>query len=107
MLAKKYRLPIQTAIAKRGKEIRSVYFLIKIFAGSLPYSRFWVILKKGIVKKSTDRNRVKRIIFETIRKSGFPLKISGADVLIIISASAVKLPKDELAEELIKNLSKL
>lgn len=100
-------MPIQTAIAKRGKEIRSAYFLIKIFISPLPYSRFGVILKKGIVKKSTDRNCIKRIIFETIRKAGFPEKIIGSDVLIIISASAVKLPKDKLSEELIKNLNNL
>jgi len=69
--------------------MRSPYFLIKIFAGDRPVSRFGVIISKAVFKKAVDRNRLKRLIFDFIQKkqSGF----KNGDYLIIALASASQL----------------
>ncbi len=100
MLAKKYRLPVQTAIGKRGKETRFPDFLIKIFSSPNDFSRFGVVLKKGAVKKSVDRNRIRRAIFDAIRIRQKDFNSPGFDFLIIAGSAVLKLPVAELKQKI-------
>jgi len=107
MLPKKYRLPIQNFVGKKGRSDKSRYFLLKIF--SLPaealakagaHSRFGIIISRRVSKKAVDRNRIKRQIFNFLReiKNQLPIK----DYLIIVHPEAAKLDKSSLKAEIAK-----
>ena len=100
MLAKKYRLPVQSAVGKKGKEMHFSHFLIKIFPSRLPYSRFGVVLKKGIAKKAVDRNRVRRTIFDAIRKMENATAVPNRDIIAIVGKAAPQLKREVLISEI-------
>ncbi len=100
MLAKKYRLPVQSMIGKRGGEVRFTHFLLKFFPSALKYARFGVILKKGIAKKASDRNRVRRVIFDVVRKLNAPELLPNRDIIIIVGRSAIHLKSADLNHEM-------
>ena len=98
MLPKKYRLPIQNFVGKKGRSDKSRYFLLKIFPGVHKFSRFGIIISSKVSKKAVDRNRIKRRIFNFVReiKNQLPLN----DYLIIVHPEASKLNEKELIKEL-------
>ena len=89
MLAKKYRLrgnQVQQLIRK-GKAQKYGLLGIKVLPNRLAYSRFACIISKKVAKKAVQRNRLRRIIFDQIKKE----KTEGKDILIKL----YKLPEDE------------
>ena len=100
MLPKKYRLPIQNFVGKKGRSDKSRYFLLKIFPGVYKFSRFGIIISRRVSKKAVDRNRIKRQIFNFLReiKNQLPIK----DYLIIVHPEAAKLDKSSLKAEIAK-----
>lgn len=100
MLAKKYRLPVQFVVGKKGEEMRFRNFLFKIFPSRLPYSRFGIILKKGIAKKAVDRNRARRTIFDVVRKLNAAILLPNRDIIIIVGKSALQLEPEIFIQEM-------
>ncbi|MDD5430985.1 MAG: ribonuclease P protein component [Candidatus Pacebacteria bacterium] len=100
MLAKKYRLPIQTVLGKGGKANKSRYFLLKVFLNDFPFNRFGVIISKKVAKNSSDRNRIKRLIFNNLQKSVKSEKSGGKDFLIIVSPQIMSADKEEVIGDL-------
>lgn len=99
MLRKQYKLPIQYFSGKKpGKIVRSGSFNLKIFLTRLPYSRFGVIISTKVSKKATQRNLLKRHIFNFFRIAKNKLPI--ADYLVIVSPNAAKISKQQLKSEL-------
>ena len=76
------------------------HFLIKIFPSQLPHSRFGVVLKKGIAKKAVDRNRVRRTIFDAIRKTENATAFPNRDIIIIVGKAAPQMEKEVLTSEI-------
>jgi len=70
MLAKKFRLKKSevSAVYKRGRGRNFGPIGVKIFANSLGFGRFSVVIPKSLVKNASDRNRLRRIIFTEIAK---------------------------------------
>lgn len=102
MLAKKYRLPVQDFISKRGQIIKTQYFLLKKISSSNNSSRFGVTVSVKTAKKATERNRSKRVAYNFIRE--YYKEIPAADYWITILAPAVNLPKEKFQKELGKLL---
>lgn len=107
MLAKKYRLPIQRVIQKNGKIIRAPYFLVKIFSNDLGFFRFGIIISKKVDSRSSARNKIKRIIFQSIRPCPKKQSAGGKDFLIILSPRAGSLKKQELIQVIKETLNKI
>lgn len=102
MLAKKFRLPIQTVLRKKPLFTRrDEYFAVKIFANQLSFSRFGTVISRKIDKRAVYRNRLKRLIFDLIRLEKIHLR-SGYDMLIYVSPKIIKLNKAE-AQNILKN----
>ena len=89
MLSKKQRLPIQEFVDKRAQVTRSPYFTVKTFASTLPYSRFGVIVSKKVAPQATERNRIKRLVFNLLSSEGLTSGGSPRDVLIIVQKGAI------------------
>jgi ribonuclease P protein component len=118
MLAKKYRLPIQSVLRKNGHSFKSRYFLFKIFSGKTrlidsgqtAFNRFGVIISKKVSKKAVDRNRLKRIIFDSVKKFIFSQSkdyLNGLDILIILSPGVANLKKIDIIKELNESFFKI
>ncbi len=81
----------------RGRTVPFPEFSVKVFLSKLPYARFGVVLKKGIVKKASDRTRLRRSIFNALRATEAPKLFPGSDLLFIVNASAARIDPKELS----------
>jgi ribonuclease P protein component len=110
MLAKKFRLPVKTTKERLGISFKSPHFLFIKKKNNLQFSRFGVVIGKKNSHLATVRNKIKRVIFNTIRLLNFH-KIKGNDVLIIV-LSTFKIEKnnfnvDEIKKEIQRSLNNL
>ena len=100
MLAKRYRLPIQSVVKKSGQTARSRYFLLKFFPNQLEFNRIGVIISKKVAKGAVVRNKIKRTLFNSLKEF---VKNGGSnkrDFLIIVSPQAAPLPSEDLKKEI-------
>ena len=100
MLAKKYRLPVQIALQKRYRSLKSPYFLVKVLPNEAGYSRFGVVVSKKTAKKAVDRNRLKRAVYDLA--GTYKDDISVGDYIISILPPVASLSKEELRSEFLK-----
>lgn len=110
MLAKKYRITTSFfgANASGRKTIlssrQSNELNIKFFSSHLPYSRFAVVASLSVFKKSNERNKYRRAVYESIRRLGLnnePEK----DVVIYLKSDIKKIDvkeMDRLIEKILK-----
>ena len=70
MLAKKFRLNRKqiNLIYKRGRGKRLGEMGIKFLVNNESFSRYSVIIPKAVIKKVTERNRLRRIIFDELSR---------------------------------------
>ena len=102
MLAKEHKLPIQLFVAKKGKIIKTPYFLLRVFIPETESSRFGVTVSVKTAKRATDRNKLKRLVYNFVKE--YHKKIQTADYWITILQPAANLPKESLLKELNKLL---
>jgi len=107
MLAKKYRLPIQSVLNKSGRTFRSRSFLIKTFVSSLEFNRFGVVISKKVDKRASKRNQIKRTILDGVKGFVSESNVPKLDVLIIISPNMIKTEKTDIIKELEEALEKI
>jgi len=100
MLAKKYRLPIQSVLNKSGRTFRSRSFLIKLFLNQMDFNRFGVVISKKVSKLAVKRNLIKRIVLDCAKKFVPAANKMGSDILIIISPAMIKMEKADIIKEL-------
>lgn len=112
MLAKKYKLPIQDFVGRSGKIVRGPYFFLKIFpaknasdSAAIEASRFGIVISKKVASRATERNRIKRIIFDFFQKTISQLPIN--DYLLVAAPSLGKLEKEDTIKELEKLINKI
>ena len=85
MLGKKYRVPVQN-FPRNAKTIFSgKLFVIKSSANQFLYSRVGVIVRKGTVKSSAKRNKIRRTTFRAFEKNPVVLDGLGWDYLVIVN----------------------
>ena len=96
MLAKRYKLNIGEFIKKRPTFVKKgPFFAVKIVKNDLPYSRFGVVVGKKVDKRATERNKIKRMFYEVIRKRALQ-NISGQDVMIAIYPEIKQFPQEDI-----------
>ena len=98
MLAKKYRLPVQLFIKQRARILKSPYFLIRVYPASNNYSRFAVVISKKTAQKSTQRNKMKRLAYDTL--SPLREKLPVFDYIINVLPQSGNLSRDEFIKKL-------
>lgn len=102
MLAKKFRLPIRSWMKDKNKKAstkKGIFFIVKILPNNLGFSRFGTIISLKTAKKATQRNRLKRIIFNFIRLNNLNLR-PGKDFLMITLPIISQSAKADIEKEL-------
>lgn len=104
MLPKENRLSKKETnkVFKKGKKIFGDFLVLRIVPNSLNLSRFTVVVPKKNFKKATQRNKIKRLIRESLRKKLLRIK-KGFDGIFI--ATSLTLNKDY--QEIEKEVEKL
>lgn len=90
MLSQKHRLSKSAEVKKttaRGRSFFNPYFVLKLVPGT-DIPRLTVVVSTKVSKKAVDRNRIKRIIRDEVRKHIENLK--PGNYAILVKASALK-----------------
>lgn len=110
MVAKKYKLPIQSFLAKKPKVTgKTDFFMIRQLPNNFDYSRFGVVISKKVSPSAVVRNKIKRIIFDFIRLNKFYNKV-GKDILLTVTFQIKKgeeVDKNAVESNLSKTLTKI
>jgi ribonuclease P protein component len=106
MIVKRYRLSRKdfTACYKSAKIVASSLFVFKFKKNLLDYNRWSVVISKKISKKATLRNKLKRRIYEILKKHPTNLKIDG---IIYPRLMVLNLTYEKLGFEIDSLLSKI
>ena len=72
---------------KKGTTVKGAFLFIKYIKNNLQFSRFIVIVSARLYKKSSSRNRIKRIINEQLKLSLDNIE-NGYDILISVKNRA-------------------
>ncbi len=94
MLAQKNRLRKRNDIQrvfKQGNGVKNSFLYLKAISNGLKDPRFAFVVSKKISKKSTERNRVKRLLRESIQKN---MVEKSLDIVIIVLPEISKTIKD-------------
>lgn len=96
MIAKRYKLNIAEFIKKRPTFVKKgPFFAVKSVPNGLSYSKFGVVVGKKIDKRATERNKIKRMFYESIRSRNLQ-NIPGQDVMILIYPDIKKMTPEEI-----------
>lgn len=90
---------------KAGKTARSRHFLLRYAPSTRPHSRVTVIVSKKTAKAAARRNRMRRRVYEIIRKDWSRLRHVQDISITVYSAEVQFISHDELAREVIRLLS--
>ena len=91
MLSQKHRLSKSAEVKKttaRGRSFFNPYFVLKLLPGK-DTARFTVIASTRVSKKAVDRNKLKRVIREELRKHITNAK--PGDYAVLVKSSAAKI----------------
>ena len=105
MLSQKHRLSKSADVKKttaRGRSFFNPYFVLKTVPGSEP-ARLTVVASVKVSKKAVDRNRLKRIVRETVRAN--ITKFKPGNYAVLLKSSAMKISSAELREQILKSLT--
>ena len=102
MLAKQHRLKRNKdfeSTFKKGKAFNGRFLFLKLRRNNLEISRFGFVIGKKVSKKSTVRNRVKRLLREVIEARLKKVK-PGFDIVILAKPEIVEKDYGEIKKEL-------
>lgn len=108
MLPAQHRLAKTTDIAtvqSRGRRFFTPFFVAKFLSRPKEPTRFAFIVSTKVSKRAVDRNRIKRLMRQTVRLTLLDFK--PGDYAVIVKPSVIKLTSSELKTEFIKLLQKL
>lgn len=101
MLSKKYRFHSRGGVRyvyQKGKTIRSPKLSLVFIPNSRGFTRFAVVISKKVLKSAVDRNRVRRRIYETIRKNFEFIPPKTDYIFVVFSKDFLTIPQKELED---------
>ncbi len=96
MLAKKYRLPVQSVINRKGQTFRGRYVTLKMFTSTRPHGRVGVVVSKKTAGLATERNRLKRLAYGAVDVK--TLSTRNVEFLLLVQRTASADPRAMIEE---------
>ena len=109
MLPRTHKLTLRRDIeklAKTGRSLRSVFFILKIIPNNLSKTRWVIIVSTKVSKKAVVRNRLRRQVREIIRLN-FLKDNAGVDCMLVVKDSAVGISYAKLEKDLLYLYNKI
>lgn len=108
-LPKKYRLTAQTdfkLLFRQGKTVKNSFLFIRFLKNNLGFIRIGIVVPVKIEKKVVLRNRIRRLISESLKKFNF--KSHSLDIAVIAgSGTIVEKSFQEIKSEIDKTINKV
>jgi ribonuclease P protein component len=104
MLPKQHRLPLRkefNRLKKEGKLFQDKFFSLLVARGQLPESRFAFIVSKKIHKRAVKRNKVRRLLAESVQ-AFLPKIKSGIDAVFLTKKTINDKSFDQIKKEVEK-----
>ncbi len=111
MIAKKYRFHGHGSLRyvyKHGQVVRSKHFAIKYSHNpKRKNSRLSVVVGKKVLKSAVKRNRIRRRLFEVLRKNWDTVPSHSDIVLTVYTADILVISNTDLETTILDSLSKI
>jgi ribonuclease P protein component len=90
---------------KNGDAVRTRLFVVKVVANRRrPTSRLAVVVGKKVLKSAVGRNRIRRRVYEVLRRNIYHIDQLYDVVIIVTSAEVVSVDSNELTQLLTEAL---
>lgn len=106
-LARKFRLNKESDISRvfnEGRAVRNSFLFVKILENNLGHYRAVVIVSKKISAKAVIRNKIKRVILETIRQA---ISNKSVDVVIVPTPTILGKASKEIKGSIEKTINSI
>lgn len=110
MLARRYKIgskPRVLHILGKGWVFHAGVFYFRRLPNGVGYPRFSLILSKKISRKATERNKVRRRVYEAIRKNLGLVAKTCYDVVVLCSARISRMDAQAIERDMVMCLKKL
>ena len=109
MLLRTYKITKKSEIeklAKTGRRLGSVFFIVKVKKNILNTTRWIIIVSTKVSKSAVKRNRLRRQIREIIRVELLEDNTS-SDIMVVVKDNALNADFSALKDDLLKLYKKL
>ncbi len=106
MLAKKFKLPIETFPRQSKIVLDNDSLTLRGVKNNLTHNRVGIVFKKGAFKTASLRNKFKRIVFDFFRANLPQLKAQNQDLLVTLKPAIITLSPKEIKEQLTQLINK-
>lgn len=99
MLNKKYRFHSRGGVRfvyQKGKTIRSSKASLTVLPNDRGFTRFAVVVSKKVNKSAVGRNRIRRRIYEAVRKNFEDIPLRKDYIITIFSKEFLDMPFSEI-----------
>ncbi|MBI2638829.1 ribonuclease P protein component [Candidatus Peregrinibacteria bacterium] len=110
MIAQKYKIrskPRVLHILKKGRMFKWGVFYLRSLPNRAGHPRFSLILSKKIGRKAVERNKIRRRVYEVIRKNFSIISKTCYDVVVLCSARIGKTDYAQIERDMIQSLKRL
>ena len=106
MISTKARVPRQSIpyILKKGNSYHSELFIIRHTKNDGHNSRYRVIISKKLLREAVDRNKLRRQVYEAIRKNDKESAKQGQDIILIPKKNILTRNYQQIEEDIKKNV---
>jgi len=103
VLNKKYRFHSRGGVRyvyKNGRTIRSPKMSLVFVENTRGFTRFAVVVSKKVMKTAVGRNRIRRRVYEVLRKNMDLIPKNRDYIFVVYSKDIIKISSDELEKTL-------
>jgi len=92
-------------VFRKGRAVKGSFLFIKYKKTTLGIARFGFVVSTKVAKKAVERNKVRRILSETVRSVLNDFR--SHDIIVYVTKKIVTAQKKDLIEDFMKVLKKI
>ncbi len=92
-------------VFKKGKAVKGSFLFVKHKKNELSVPRFGFVISAKIIKKASERNKMRRILSEAVRDMIDGL--GGYDIIVVATSKMTTGHKEDIVEDFLGTLKKI